>query len=301
MNSNQLIEQWLIAGYKNTGRSEHTIVAYQREVRTFIAFLQNYTGESVSVKLLNSIDRRTIRSWMAEEAQRGVSPRSIARKLSALKSFFRWFTDEYKLDASIIETTRAPRFQSSVPKPISIKGARQVIEQVGAQAKEPWVGARDIAIMSLLYGCGLRISEALSLQQDILPLRDSLRVVGKGNKERVIPVLPHTQEAVANYANLCPYIDHANKPLFFGLRGGSLNQRIVRKVVEQARISLGLPPQSTPHALRHSFATHILNEGGDLRTIQDLLGHSSLQTTQMYTQVDASRKKSVYKDVHPRY
>ena len=301
MKAEKFINDWLESQFVNSGKSEHTVLAYRREVKTFFTFLQDYLGKPVNIKDLSEIDRRTIRSWMARELQRGVSSRSIARKLSALKSFFRWFTDTNNLDASIVETTRSPKFKTSVPKPISVEGARELINHLGDQDKEPWVCARDVAVFSLLYGSGLRVSEALSLTQELLPIGDSLRVIGKGKKERIVPVLPFIQNAMKDYAEKCPYIDNSSKPLFFGLRGGPLNQRVVRKIVEQARISLGLPSKSTPHSLRHSFATHILNEGGDLRTIQDLLGHSSLQTTQIYTKVETSRKKKVYKEVHPRY
>ncbi len=300
MDSAELVERWLTTTHKIAGSSGHTLAGYRRDVQTFLDFLQDYNGESPTLDSLGEIDRRAIRAWMARERRRGIAARSLARELSAVKGFFRWLNDEYNMDTPIIESTKAPRFKPSVPRPISVEGAQDVLDHVGQHSQIPWVQARDVAMISLLYGCGLRVSEALSMRQDVLPLADSIRIVGKGNKERVVPVLPYSRKAVTEYAKLCPFGAEPKAPLFYGLRGGPLNQRTVRKVMEQARISLGLPAKSTPHALRHSFATHILNAGGDLRTIQNLLGHSSLQTTQIYTKVETSRLMDIYKATHPR-
>ncbi len=300
MDCSELIRAWLAVKVETAGRSENTYNSYQKDVKGFCEFLQEYNGDSLTITDLKNIDRRVLRSWMAHERNRGISSRSLARQLSSLKNFFRWLGEEYDFDNTFIETARAPRFRSKFPRPISEKGTQEVLEYLGSKSTVPWVAARDVAIISLLYGCGLRISEALALTQQILPLNESIRIIGKGKKERVVPVIPYCQKAVSEYTNLCPFISKPMDPLFFGVRGGPLNQRTVRKTMETARISLGLPSNSTPHSLRHSFATHILNAGGDLRVIQDLLGHSSLSTTQAYTKIETSRLMEVYKSTHPR-
>ena len=296
----ELIQKWLASEVEAAGRSDNTYKSYHNDVKGFCEFLQGYYGNALTLTDLKNIDRKVLRSWMAYERNRGISSRSLARELSSLKNFYRWLGEEYNFDNTFIETAKSPRFRSKFPRPISEKGTQEVLEYLGSKSEVPWVATRDVAIIALLYGCGLRISEALALTQKVLPLADSIRIVGKGKKERVVPVIPYCQQAVAEYARLCPFIAKKKDPLFFGVRGGKLNQRTVRKVMERARISLGLPSNSTPHSLRHSFATHILNAGGDLRVIQDLLGHSSLSTTQAYTKVETSRLMEVYRSAHPR-
>lgn len=296
----ETIQKWLAARVEVAGRSENTYNSYKRDVTDFCDFLQNYFGNALHLKVLKDMDKRVLRSWMTHERNRGVSSRSLARKLSALKNFYRWLGEEYGFENTYVETAKTPRFRSRFPRPITEQGTREVLEYVGTKSGEPWVATRDVAIISLLYGCGLRISEALALKQRELPLGETIRIIGKGKKERVIPVIPYCQQAVLEYAQLCPFIGKRTDPLFFGVRGGLLNQRAVRKTMERARISLGLPANSTPHSLRHSFATHILNAGGDLRVIQDLLGHSSLSTTQAYTKIETSLLLDVYKSAHPR-
>jgi integrase/recombinase XerC len=197
-------------------------------------------------------------------------------------------------------SARAPRFQRRLPRPLSVEGARAMLEAVGEQAGEDWIAARDTAVLTLLWGCGLRISEALGLTGADVPLPEVLRIRGKGGKERVVPVLPAARAAVDRYAALAPFAPVADEPLFRGVRGGPLSPRLIQKAMETARLALGLPASATPHALRHSFATHLLAAGGDLRSIQDLLGHASLSTTQAYTAVDASRLMEVYEKAHPR-
>ena len=300
MDYSELIQKWLASEVEAAGRSDNTYKSYHNDVKGFCEFLQGYYGNALTLTDLKNIDRKVLRSWMAYERNRGISSRSLARELSSLKNFYRWLGEEYNFDNTFIETAKSPRFRSKFPRPISEKGTQEVLEYLGSKSEVPWVATRDVAIISLLYGCGLRISEALALTQKVLPLADSIRIVGKGKKERVVPVIPYCQQAVAEYARLCPFISKPKDPLFFGVRGGKLNQRTVRKVMERARISLGLPSNSTPHSLRHSFATHILNAGGDLRVIQDLLGHSSLSTTQAYTKVETSRLMEVYRSAHPR-
>ena len=296
----ETIQKWLAAKVEVAGRSENTYNSYKKDVTDFCDFLQGYLGNPLCLNVLKDIDKRVLRSWMAHERNRGISSRSLARKLSSLKNFYRWLEEEYGFENTYVETAKTPRFRSRFPRPITEQGTREVLEYVGTEIGEPWVATRDVAIIALLYGCGLRISEALALTQRELPLGETIRIIGKGKKERVIPVIPYCRQTVAEYAQLCPFIGKRTDPLFFGVRGGLLNQRAVRKTMERARISLGLPTNSTPHSLRHSFATHILNAGGDLRVIQDLLGHSSLSTTQAYTKIETSRLMDVYKSAHPR-
>ena len=197
-------------------------------------------------------------------------------------------------------SARGPKYRRKLPRPLSVDGARDVIADIGAYAAQDWVGARDIAVATLLYACGLRISEALGLTGASHPLPDVLRIRGKGDKDRLVPVLPIARDAVADYLRLCPYPVERDQPLFRGARGGPLNPRLIARAMEQARMRLGLPATATPHALRHSFATHLLSAGGDLRAIQELLGHASLSTTQAYTAIDAARLMEVYDKAHPR-
>ena len=241
-----------------------------------------------------------MRAWMAQERARGLSSRSLARALSSVKSFARWLADHDGVEVTAILATRAPRAGRKLPRPLSEDAARAMLETAPAQAAEPWIAARDTAVLTLLYGCGLRISEALGLSADVLPLGDTLRIAGKGGKERVVPVLAAGRTAVAAYARLCPHDLAPGTPLFRGQRGGRLNARLVSRAMERARMQLGLPASATPHALRHSFATHLLDAGADLRAIQDLLGHASLATTEGYTAVDTARLMEVYAASHPK-
>jgi integrase/recombinase XerC len=282
------------------GASEHTLKAYRTDVAGFLGFLHHHQGDSLDVARLAQITQSDMRAWMAAERRRGLSARSLARGLSSVKGFIRWLADREGFDASHVLAARAPKFQRPLPRPLAPEAAAAMIEQVDTQAMEPWVAARDAAVVTLLYGCGLRISEALSLSGDQHPLPEVLRIRGKGDKERLVPVLPAARAAVAEYLRLCPYPAEAGQPLFRGKRGGALNSRLVSRAMEQARMALGLPATATPHAMRHSFATHLLAAGGDLRAIQELLGHASLATTQIYTAVDAARLMEVYDKAHPR-
>jgi integrase/recombinase XerC len=237
---------------------------------------------------------------MAAERARGVSARSLARSLSAVKTFTTWLADRQGADATTILSARGPKYRRKLPRPLSVDAAAAMIDTVGDQARDDWVSARDVAVVTLLYGCGLRISEALGLTGATHPLPDVLRITGKGNKTRLVPVLPAARDAVARYVQLCPHNLSPAEPLFRGTRGGPLNPRLIALVMEKARMQLGLPSTATPHAMRHSFATHLLAAGGDLRSIQELLGHASLSTTQAYTAVDAARLMEVYEKAHPR-
>ena len=262
--------------------------------------MTKHRAEPQGLSALSEIHTRDMRSWMAHERGRGVGSRSLARSLSAVKSFFRWLAKHHDLEPTAVLLARSPKFEPKLPRPVEIMAAGKMIETVKIQSMEDWVAARDAAVLTLLYGSGLRISEALGLTGANVPLPDVIRIQGKGGKERMVPVLPVTQSAVARYAKLCPFQMDPKLPLFRGVRGGGLNARIVQKTMEIARMQLGLPATATPHALRHSFATHLLNAGGDLRTIQELLGHASLSTTQAYTAVDSSRLMQVYNASHPK-
>ncbi|KQI69300.1 recombinase XerC [Loktanella sp. 3ANDIMAR09] len=291
---------WLDHCRALNGASENTITAYRGDVLGFLAFMQTHHGDQVGLGPIARITTGDMRAWMAHERGRGVGARSLARSLSAVKTFYRWLSDREGFEPTAVLSIRAPKFTKKLPRPLEIDAARAMIDRVECQAAEPWVAARDVAVVTVLYGCGLRISEALSLTGRDLPLPDILRIKGKGGKERIVPVIPAARTAVDAYARLCPHDLTGNAPLFRGIRGGPLNPRAVQKVMEVSRLQLGLPASATPHALRHSFATHLLTAGGDLRTIQELLGHASLSTTQAYTSVDSVRLMEVYDAAHPR-
>ena len=291
---------WLAAQKALRGASDNTLDAYGRDVSGFLAFLTEHKGASQGIGALTRITVSDMRGWMAFSRSTGIGSRSLARKLSAVKSFFRWLSEREGFDATAVMSARAPKFQRKLPRPLAEDTAKEVIDTINLQSSTPWVSARDQAVVTLLYGCGLRISEALSLTGAGLPLGETLRITGKGGKERLVPVIGPARTAVSEYARACPFDLGANEPLFRGVRGGPLNPRAVQKVIAQVRMQLGLPATVTPHAMRHSFATHLLNAGGDLRAIQELLGHASLSTTQAYTGVDTARLMEVYRRAHPK-
>lgn len=291
---------WLAHMVALDGVADNTTEAYRRDVTSFLAFLSAHHGTSHGRTALARVTLSDMRAWMANERASGLSARSLARALSAVKSFYRWLSDQDGFDATPVLMTRSPKYTKKLPRPVSPDAATDVIATTETQARDGWIGARDAAVVTLLYGCGLRISEALGLTGTDHPLPDVLRITGKGGKERLVPVLPAARDAIAVYAQLCPYPIQADTPLFYGARGKALGPRAVQKAMETARLQLGLPATATPHALRHSFATHLLNAGGDLRAIQELLGHASLSTTQAYTAVDTARLMEVYEKTHPR-
>lgn len=295
-----LLEQWLERMRAVRGVSEKTVEAYRHDVSWFLGFLANHLGGDVGKSALAAITISDMRAWMASERNRGLSARSLARALSAVKSFYRWLGEEFGIEAASVTATRAPKLKQRLPRPVDPDAAKALIERVELQHSEPWIAARDVAVVTLLYGCGLRISEALSLTRASHPLPEVLRIHGKGDKVRIVPVLPAARAAVTDYVKHCPYDVPPDGPLFLGLRGGPLNPRQIQKTMEQSRLQLGLPATATPHALRHSFATHLLEAGGDLRSIQELLGHASLSTTQAYTAVNQARLMDVYEKAHPR-
>lgn len=296
----RLLADWLAQLRAVQGASPQTIIAYQRDVSVYLGFLALHWGEPAGRAALGRVGISDMRAWMARERGRGLSARSLARALSAVKSFYVWLDAAHGITAPAVTATHGPRLKARLPRPVGAEAARALIATVEAQSLEPWIAARDVAVVTLLYGCGLRISEALSLRQADAPLGESLRIKGKGGRERVVPVLQVARRAVEVYRGLCPWGLGPEAPLFLGARGGALNPRAVQRAMQDARMQLGLPATATPHSLRHSFATHLLEAGGDLRSIQELLGHASLATTQIYTGVDQARLMQVYEQAHPK-
>jgi len=294
------LESWLTAARALKGNSENTITAYRADVLEFIVFLTSHHAEPQGLAPLARVTTPDMRAFLAHLRGQGVGSRTMARKLSAVKSFYRWLAEREGFEPTAVMMARAPKFQKKLPRPLAEDAAKAMIDTVEMQAADSWIGARDAAVVTLLYGCGLRISEALGLRGRDLPLGESLRIVGKGGKERIVPVLPIARRALDTYLRLCTYDPEPDAPVFRGQRGGALNPRLIQKVTEAARLQLGLPATATPHAMRHSFATHLLAAGGDLRAIQELLGHASLSTTQAYTSVDEVHLMKVYAATHPK-
>ncbi len=295
-----LMEQWLaqLAGLQDA--SPHTISAYRRDVAGFLGFLGGYRGGDIGLDALGVVGVTDMRAWMAAERRRKVSARSLARALSAVKGFYRWLETAQGLEVGAVAGMRGPRTKPNLPRPVCADAAQNLIDHVEIQHAQAWVGARDTAVVLLLYGAGLRISEALGLNRAAAPLPEVLRITGKGNKQRLVPILPVVAQAVDAYLRQCPFDVGPDDPLFLGVRGRRLGARAIQKTLAQTRAQLGLPASTTPHALRHSFATHLLEAGGDLRTIQELLGHASLSSTQVYTGVDQSRIMDIYTKAHPK-
>lgn len=284
--------------------SEHTVDAYQRDLSAFFAFLAEHLGGDPSLSDLQTLAPADFRGYLARRSAEGKARTSIARGMSTVRNFFRYLDRSDLAHNPAIDTLRTPKTPASVPKALSPEDALAAVKTAAELQDEPWLAKRDMALMLLLYGCGLRIGEALTLNvadvgQD--QTKDStLRVIGKGNKQRVVPLLPIVTEAIVAYVQSCPHGLVDDDPLFVGKRGARLNAGVVQRQVRKVRALLGLGESATPHALRHSFATHLLANGGDLRTIQELLGHASLSTTQRYTAVDEAKLRAVYDDAHPR-
>ena len=281
--------------------SAHTLDGYARDLTTFLHFISHHLGGIAGLQDLSGLKTADFRAWLARRAAQELAKTSTARALSAVRSFFRWLDRQDLASNPAIATIRTPKLDRAVPKPLSPADADRTLALAGSWSAEDWTARRDEAVLTLLYGCGLRISEALTLNRGDWAAEDGLiRVLGKGGKERLVPVLPVVTAAMADYLAKCPFGGAPGDPLFFGLRGGRLNARTVQKLVQQLRHALGLPDSATPHALRHSFATHLLAGGGDLRAIQELLGHASLTTTQRYADVDAEALLKEYSRAHPR-
>ena len=280
--------------------SPHTQIAYETDLNGFFRFLAEHLGSAPDIDELRALRPADIRAWLARRAGDGLSRASTARALSVARGFFRWCERNGRFTNQAILSVRSPRLPHQVPKPLRADDALETVARVGELAAEPWIGHRDVALFTLLYGCGLRISEALSLTRAQAPAGDALLVTGKGGKQRMVPVLPVIRDALATYVGTCPYRLPPDGPLFRGAKGGALNPAVVQRTMRAMRGWLGLPDTATPHALRHSFATHLLSSGGDLRAIQELLGHASLSTTQRYTEVADSTLLKEYRAAHPR-
>ncbi|WP_020179768.1 tyrosine recombinase XerC [Methylopila sp. M107] len=295
---------WLTRLGAERRMSPKTVEAYGRDVRIFLVFLQNHLGGPATLEDFAGLKPRDIRAFLAARRANGLSSRSLMRGLASARSFARHLARTGRGEASAFAAVRSPKIARSLPKPIAAPLARRMIDadERAGEDRETWVLARDAAVLALLYGCGLRISEALSLSRREAPITgaDRIEVTGKGGKRRQLPVIAAVSKAVEDYLALCPLHLPPEGPLFVGQKGGPLNPRIVQGAVARMRGGLGLPDTATPHALRHSFATHLLGRGGDLRTIQELLGHASLSTTQIYTEVDGARLTAIHAAFHPR-
>jgi integrase/recombinase XerC len=279
--------------------ARNTFAAYSRDLAGFLAFLREYRGETPSIAMMADLAPADFRAYLARRARDGVARSSTARAMSTLRGFFRFLDKTGRVHNPAIKSVKTPRLPESIPRPLDREDARTVIEKIAEFSTEPWIQRRDVALFTLLYGCGLRIDEALALDRHQAPTGESIMITGKGGKQRVVPVLPVVARAVRDYLEICPYTDE-DGPLFYGARGARLNAGVVQRQMRKLRADMALPPSATPHALRHSFATHLLGAGGDLRAIQELLGHASLSTTQRYTKVDADRLVRVYNEAHPR-
>ncbi|WP_332697465.1 tyrosine recombinase XerC [Bosea sp. (in: a-proteobacteria)] len=284
--------------------SPKTLEAYGRDLRQFCAFLTEHLGAAPNLRAVAALKPADLRAFLGQRRRDGAGNRTLMRQLAALRSLARFGERDGRLSAAAFAATRGPRLGKGLPRPLDAKAAAAVTraDSRAGEERPDWVLARDAAVLSLLYGSGLRISEALGLKRSQAPAStgDALTVLGKGGKTRMVPVLPVVVETIAGYLAQCPWRLQPDGPLFVGVKGGPLSPRIIQLAVEGLRGSLGLPSSATPHALRHSFATHLLGRGGDLRAIQELLGHASLSTTQVYTRIDSSRLLAAYDAAHPR-
>ena len=279
--------------------SQNSVVSYKNDLSKFFIFFQDYIEKNIGLKEIESIKISEFRSFLTYRRNSEISSNSIARNISALKSFFRFLIKNNKIKESSVFSLKSPKLKKSLPRPINVDLAIQVIKQAEEIEDEKWIGLRNKAILILLYGCGLRISEALSLNYDDVQNEDHILIKGKGEKERIVPMMPYIKKGIENYLEACPKEIISGEALFIGKRFSRLSPRIIQYALEKIRTALSLPETATPHALRHSFATHLLDSGGDLRTIQELLGHSSLSTTQKYTKVETSKLLEIYKKSHP--
>ena len=294
-----LAAQWASYLQHDRRRSPHTVRAYVATAHRLIDFLARYRGEQIGASALLSPSAADLRAFLADRRGQGLGAASAARELSGVRAFLEYAARQQGQHAQL-PRTRAPKRPRTLPRPAAPDEAMELAENAADAASAPWIGARDLAILLLLYGAGLRVAEALSLSANMLPVGATLRVTGKRSKTRIVPIVPAVREAIDAYVSQCPYPLSGDTPLFVGARGGPLNPDLVRRAVAAARRRLGLPDTLTPHALRHSFATHLLARGADLRALQELLGHASLSSTQIYTAVDAARLLDVYRHAHPR-
>jgi integrase/recombinase XerC len=291
-----LTEQWRQHLALDRRRSVHTVRAYVATAQRLVDFLGQHRGGAVTRAMLADLTQADLRAFLTNRRMDGIGNLSAARELSAVRGFLR-FAGGHEAHVPVL---KGPRVKRGLPRPVSPDEAVALAQDVAETAREGWIGARDWAVLLLLYGAGLRIGEAMGLTGDILPLGDTIRVTGKRNKTRIVPLLPAVRGAVEAYVETCPFLPEKGQPLFRGARGGPLSPALIRRAVQGARGRLGLSERTTPHALRHSFATHLLGRGADLRSLQELLGHASLSSTQVYTQVDAAHLLDVYRNAHPR-
>jgi integrase/recombinase XerC len=299
------IARWLVHLSDERRMSPKTVEAYGRDVRQLLEFLSQHLGRRMTLAALARLEPLDIRAFMAARRNDGIGGRSLMRLLAGGRSFARFLELSGRGRIGALAGVRAPKPAKTLPKPLAVAAAKRITntELRAGEERAPWILARDAAVLALLYGSGLRISEALGLKRAEVPIPgrgDAITVTGKGNKRRMVPVLAQVTKLVADYIALCPYELAPAGPLFVGARGGPLSPRIVQLAMARLRGALGLPESATPHALRHSFATHLLARGGDLRAIQELLGHASLSTTQIYTAIDTERLLEVYRNAHPR-
>ncbi|MGB3166177.1 MAG: tyrosine recombinase XerC [Alteraurantiacibacter sp.] len=295
MGVSELLNQWRDHLALARRRSPHTVRAYVATAERLLLALGLHDWDAVG-----ALTTRDLRAHLASRRAEGIGNTSAARELSALKAFIAFARAQVDAQPSTSPRLRGPRIKKGLPRPVTPDEAANMVAVVGENATKEWVGLRDMAVMLLMYGAGMRIAEALSLSAKDLPLGETIRVTGKGSKQRVVPLLPVVRDAVARYAENCPYDLTGDTPLFRGAKGGPLSQGMVQKAMARARKVLGLPDTATPHALRHSFATHLLGSGADLRSLQELLGHASLGSTQIYTKVDAAKMLEAYRAAHPR-
>lgn len=294
-----LVAHWASYLAHDRRRSPHTVRAYVGTAHRLIEFLGAYRGELIEATGLMNVAAADLRAFLAARRSSGLGAASAAREMSGVRAFLTYAAEQQDRIAQV-PRTRSPRRPKTLPRPASPDDAVALAEDAGAYGSQAWIGARDLAILLLLYGSGLRVAEALSLTARDLPIGESIRVTGKRSKTRIVPVVPAVREAIAEYVSQCPHPIEGDSPLFVGARGGPLSGDLVRRSVRAARTRLGLPHTLTPHALRHSFATHLLARGADLRSLQELLGHASLSSTQIYTKVDAAHLLDVYRQAHPR-
>ena len=297
-----LIDDWL-SELNQRDLSRHTVEAYLRDVTQFIAFLAEHSGQEVSPASFDTLKAMDVRSFLARRRNvEATQSRSLARSLSGLRSFTLYLSEKNYPVSAAFKIVRSPRIPKSLPRPMSQSDALQMIALAGDMSSHPWENLRNQALLVLIYGCGLRISEALNLSYGDRPKPDniSIRITGKGKKQRDAPILPLIENAIQQYIQAAPFDFKDDDPLFRGVRGGRFSARQIQIIVEKCRRSMGLPDTVTPHAFRHSFATHLLAAGGDLRTIQELLGHTSLSSTQIYTEIEDTELGRIYKNAHPR-
>jgi len=297
--SQDLKTEWLASLAHERRASPHTLRAYGDDMARFLDFLHGHLGGAVNERALAKLSPADIRAFITVRRHEGLGAKGVQRAMAAVRSFFRYLARENILESAAARNVRTPRIRKGLPRPLSERDAARAIEVAGEHDIE-WIAARDAALLTLLYGAGLRISEALSLKRGDVPLAASLTILGKGNKERVVPVLDQVREAIGRYETLIPFTGAKDAPLFLSRRGKAMSAREAQLLMQRLRGALGLSERATPHAMRHSFATHLLANGGDLRAVQELLGHASLSTTQTYTEIDTKKLMDVYEKAHPR-